>query len=185
MFITRLAIATTLACAVGAAPAMAATGTLITVPDDTTVAVQLVSPVTSADNHVDDIVDLHVTDRVNVGGYVIIAANAKGRGHVTKIDPAGGHGHPGEIEIVLDYVYAVDGHKIKLKDTPIAQEGQKAHGGATVAGIFTYGLASNAVRGGEATINTTRTLEGHVDKTVHVTAFQKATGPSDDAGFAH
>ena len=142
----------------------------ITVPDDTIVSVQLIEPVTSGENHIGDLVDFKTVDTVSAGGYVIIASNAKGRGRVVKVDPAGGHGHAGTVEIVVDYVFAVDGFKIKIKDTPFRQEGQKARGGATVAGIFTYGLASNAVRGGEASFNTTRTLAVHVDGTVHVSS---------------
>lgn len=47
---------------------------------------------------------------------------------------------------------------------------------ATVAGIFTYGIASNAVTGSEASITTTRTMTAHVDGNVHVTASLKARG---------
>jgi hypothetical protein len=158
---------------------------LVTVPDDTVVPVQLVQPVTSADNKVGDIFDVRVTEPVNAGGYVIIASNAKGRGHVTKIDRAGGHGHAGTVAVVIDYVYSVDGLKVRLKDAPTSQEGSKQRGGATVAGIFTYGIASNAVKGGEATLSTERIVQTHVDGTVHVTASEKATGPNADAGYAH
>lgn len=166
-------------------PASAPIPVVVTVPDDTLVSVQLATNVSSADNHVGDIFEVQVTDDVNAGGYLIITRSAKGRGHVVKIDPAGGHGHPGTIEVVIDYIFSVDGLKIKLKDSPLRQEGTKAKGGATVAGIFTYGLASNAVRGGEATLITTRTLETHVAGPVHVSSTQKATSPSSDAGFAH
>ena len=168
------------------APATGATvNTRVIVPDDTVVAVQVTEQLTSAVNHAGDVFDINVTGAVSAGGYIVVAANAKGRGHVTKIDEAGGHGHPGTVEVALDYVFAVDGEKIRLKDTPIDQIGEKAHSGATVAGIFTYGLASNAIRGHDAIISPTRTLEAHVAGSVHVVSSTKSDAPSSDAGFAH
>jgi hypothetical protein len=81
----------------------------VTVPDGTDVSVALVAPLTSADNNPNDGFDVRVTRAVNVGGYTIIAKDAPGRGHVSKIDRAGGHGHPGAVAVVIDYVFSVDG----------------------------------------------------------------------------
>jgi len=63
---------------------------------------------------------------------------------------------------------SADHGRIKLTDDPIREEGEKKRGVATVAGVLTYGLASNAIHGSEASINPTRTLTAHTDGTVHV-----------------
>ena len=162
----------------------AGTPTVVTVPDSTEVVVQLDAPVTSSESRLDDIVNVHVVGAVNVSGYMVIANNAKGRGRVVKADPAGGHGHPGTIGIAIDYVYSVDGLKVKLKNVPFYAKGEQTRGDAAVVGFFTFGLGSNAVRGGDATLDTSRTLLTSVDGTVHVRSSQAAEGPNADAKFA-
>jgi hypothetical protein len=166
-------------------PAFAAgTASRVTIPDSTEVAVQLDTPVSSAVNNLDDVVNVHVVGAVNVSGYVVIANNAKGRGHVVKVDRAGGHGHAGTIVVVIDYVYAVDGLKIKLKSTPFLAKGDPTRGDANVVGFFTFGIGSNAVRGGDATLDASRLLVTSVDGTVHVASSQPAEGPNANAEFA-
>jgi hypothetical protein len=141
-----------------------------------------VAAVNSSENHVGDIVEFVTTNDVVVNGWVVIPAGAKGQGHIVKIDLAGGHGHPGTLDMACDWVYSADGGKIRLQPTAFEAVGKTSHGGATVAGIFTYGLASNAVRGGDAAINETRTLQALVQGSVHVLAIKKAA-TSD--GFDH
>lgn len=164
--------------------AMSGPAAVVTIPDSTEVAVQLDAPVSSAESNLDDIVNVHVVGAVNVSGYMVIANNAKGRGHVIKVDRAGGHGHAGTIGVAIDYVYSVDGLKVKVKNVPFYARGEQTRGDATVAGFFTFGIGSNSVRGGDATLDTSRTLLTSVDGTVHVTSSQPAQGPNANAPFA-
>ena len=156
--------------------------TRVLVPDATSVPVHLVAPVNSSENHVGDLVPFVTESDVVVSGWVIIPGGSKGEGHITRIDLAGGHGHPGTLDMVCDWVVSADGGKIRLQPAAFEAIGKTSHGGATVAGIFTYGLASNAVRGGDAVINETRTLNALIAGPVHVHAVKRAT--SGD-GFDH
>ncbi|MGH7662111.1 MAG: hypothetical protein ACRENA_14495 [Vulcanimicrobiaceae bacterium] len=181
----RLALVVLAVAGLALTPAFAAgTATRVTIPDSTDVAVQLDTPLTSAESNLDDVVNVHVVGAVNVSGYVVIANNAKGRGHVIKLVRAGGHGHAGSIVVVIDYVYAVDGLKVKLKSTPFLARGDQTRGDANVVGFFTFGIGSNAVRGGDATLDTSRMLVTSVDGTVHIASSQPAEGPNANAQFA-
>lgn len=181
MELARLAAATALIVGM-LSPMVADAKTRVLVPDATAVPVHLIAPINSAENHVGDLVSFVTVSDVVVNGWVVVPAGSKGQGHITKIDQAGGHGHPGTLDIVCDWVFSADGGKIRLQSTPFEAVGKTSHGGATVAGIFTYGLASNAVRGGDAVINETRTLAAVIQGPVHVEVLKRAA-TSD--GFDH
>lgn len=165
-----------MATALLSSPAFAATR--VTVPDGTPIPFHLVSGVNTEENHVGDIVPISTVGDVVVDGWVVIPDASKGECQVAKVEPSGGHGHPGKIELTCTYVVSADHGRLRLQNAVISQEGEKKHGIATVAGIFTYGIASNAVHGNEASINTTRTMSAKVDGTVHVEAIAKSRSDS-------
>ena len=156
--------------------AMAATR--ITVPDGTAIPFHVLSTVNTQDNHVGDVVPVQTVGDVIVDGWIVVPDASKGECQISKVEQSGGHGHPGSIELSCSYVVSADRGRLKLQSAAITQEGERKRGVATVAGIFTYGLASNAVHGNEASINTSRTLTAHVDGTVHVLATAKGQGDS-------
>lgn len=159
-----------------ATQAMAATR--VTIPDGTAIPFHLLAAVTTEENHVGDIVPIQTAGDVVVDGFIVVPDASKGECSVSKVEPAGGHGHPGTIEVTCSYIVSADHGRIKLRNTVFTQEGERKHGIATVAGIFTYGIASNAVHGNNASINTTRTLTAHIDGIVHVEATVKGRNDS-------
>ena len=152
--------------------------TRVTIPDGTAIPFHLVAAVDTEENHVGDIVPIQSVGDVVVDGFIVVPDGSKGECAVSKVEHSGGHGHPGTIEVTCTYVVSADHGRLRLRNTVFTQEGERKRGIATVAGIFTYGIASNAVHGNKATINTTRTLTAHVDGIVHVEATAKGLNDS-------
>lgn len=156
----------------------ASAATRVAIPDGTSIPFHLVSGVSTEENHVGDIVPISTVGDVVVDGWIVVPDGSKGECQVSKVEPSGGHGHPGTIQLACTYVVSADHGRLRLQNTVISQEGEKKHGIATVAGIFTYGIASNAVHGNQASINTTRTMAAKVDGNVHVEAVVKSRSDS-------
>lgn len=172
-------------------PPAALAGTRVTVPGGTPVMIRMVDTIDSGTANVGDTFEFKADDAVVVDGYVVIARGAEGRGEVTKVDRAGTHGHPGSLGIQLDYVYAVDGEKIRLssdKKTAVGEQKKGAASTATIIGYATLGIgglfAHNFVKGRNITLDPSKTFSAFVDDTVHVVSTQKASAPAND-GFAH
>ena len=91
-------------------------------PGGTTVTVSLTEPLSSATATVDDQVAIVVRKPVVVNGYLFIPEGANGHATVTSVEHSGGNGSGGKLAITIDWVYAVDGGKIKLSQTNHASE---------------------------------------------------------------
>lgn len=172
-------------------PLAALAGTRVTVPGGTPVTIRIVDKVDSGTANVGDTFEFKADDDVAVNGYVVIARGAEGRGEVTKVDRAGSHGHPGSLGIQLDYVYAVDGEKIRLDTVNKTETGEQKKGAASTATIIGYAtlgigglFAHNFVKGRNITLDSSKTYSAFVDSTVHVVSDQRAAAASND-GFAH
>jgi hypothetical protein len=168
-----------------------AAGTRITVPGGTPVTIRMVDTIDSGTANVGDTFEFKADDDVVINGYVVIARGAEGRGEVTKVDRAGTHGHPGSLGIQLDYIYAVDGEKIRLDTVSKTETGEDRKGAsstATIIGYATLGIgglfAHNFVKGRNITLDSSKTYSAFVDNTVHIVSSQRGAAPADD-GFAH
>lgn len=166
-------------------------GMRVTVPGGTPVTIRLVDKVDSGTANIGDTFEFKADDDVVVNGFVVIARGAEGRGEVTKVDRAGSHGHPGSLGIQLDYVYAVDGEKIRLDTVNKTETGENKKGAASTATIIGYAtlgigglFAHNFVKGRNITLDSSKTYSAFVDNTVHVVSDQRAAAASND-GFAH
>ena len=169
-----------------ASPAPAA---MITVPGGTPLKVSLIEPIASNTAHAGDKIHFKAIDDVTVDGWVVIARDAIGEGSVLSAEGAGGNGHPGKIALQFDWIYGVDGLKIKLSDVAANANGDAAKGAASTAAIASYlvlgplGLfAHNWVHGKDVTVKTDQKLPIYVAQTVHVTPKTKV---SSTDGFAH
>ena len=114
---------------------------------------------------------------VVVNGWIVIAKGAPGQGEVISVDRAASHGHAGNLGLKFDYIYGVDGKKIRLTATNKTQEGDQRGGAsstATVTSTLLLGpvglFAHNWVKGRDVTIDSSRTLDAFVDSTVHIAA---------------
>jgi hypothetical protein len=173
------------------AQATSLAATRVAVPGGTPVTIRIVDTVDSGTANVGDTFEFKADDDVVVNGYVVIARGAEGRGEVTKVDRAGTHGHPGSLGIQLDYVYAVDGEKIRLDTVNKTETGEDKKGAsstATIIGYATLGIgglfAHNFVKGRNIVLDSSKTYSAFVDDTVHIVSNQRATDAGND-GFAH
>lgn len=179
------------ALAIAVLPLSALAGTRVTIPGGTPITVRMVDKIDSGTANVGDTFEFKADNDVVVNGYVVIARGAEGIGQVTKVDRAGSHGHPGSLGIQLDYIYAVDGEKIRLSTTNKTAVGEQKKGAASTATIIGYAtlgigglFAHNFVKGRNITLDSSKTFSAFVDDTVHVVSNQRAAAASND-GFAH
>jgi hypothetical protein len=178
-------------CATSVSAASAA-GKKVVVPGGTPVTFEVNDTVSSATAQVGDTFQINAAQEVVIDGWIVIAKGAGGQGEVVKVDPAGSHGHAGSLGVQLDWVYAVDGNKIRLTAQPKNQQGQGSSGAASTTTIASYVLlgplglfAHNFVKGHDVELNeqntTAHPLSAYIDSSVYVVAQQKAmTAP----GFA-
>lgn len=167
----------------------AAPANYITVPGGTTVAVNLVDKISSGTANVGDTFAIVAAQDVVVGDWVVIAKGAAGQGEVVSVERAGSNGHAGSLGIQMDWIFAVDGDKVKLTSQKSTQEGEGKAGASSTMTIVSWAFlglpglfAHNFVKGRNIDIDSTKQFEAFVDDTVHVTAVAQAT-PAP--GFAH
>jgi hypothetical protein len=153
----------------------------------TTVMVSLAEPISSATAEVDDQIAIVVRKPVVVKGYLFIAAGANGHATVTSAEHSAGNGSGGKLAFTIDWVYAVDGGKIKLSQTNHASETGDTKGASSTATIATYLLlgplglfAHNFVHGKDVTITPKQNFVVFVDHDVYLPA-QPYAGPSPES----
>jgi hypothetical protein len=160
-----------------AAPTAAPTVAGDLLPGGTTVSVSLEEPLNSSTASVDDQIAIVVRKPVVVNGLLFIAQGANGHATVTTAEHSGGNGSGGKLAMTIDWVYAVDGGKIKLSQTNHASETGDTKGASSTATIATYLLlgplglfAHNFVHGRDVTITPKQTFVVFVDHDVHLVA---------------
>lgn len=165
--------------------------TRVTIPGGTAIPIRMTDTISSSQANVGDTFAFRADDNVVVNGFVVISRGAEGRGEVTSVDRAGSHGHAGKLGVRFDYIYAVDGEKIRLSTIDKQKSGQANRGAsstATIASTLLLGpvglFAHNWVRGKNVQMDPTKPYTTFVDSTVHVTSNQRAVSQSDN-GFAH
>jgi hypothetical protein len=124
---------------------------------------------------VDDQIAIVVKRPVLVNGRLFIAQGANGHATVTSAEHSGGNGSGGKLAITMDWVYAVDGGKIKLSQTNHASETGDTKGASSTATIASYILlgplglfAHNFVHGKDVTIPTKQNFVVFIDHDVHL-----------------
>jgi hypothetical protein len=159
-------------------------------PGGTVVTVTVTDKVSSGSAKVGDTFGVTTTDDVIIDGYVAIQKGAGGQGEVLAVDPAGSHGHAGSLGVKLDWVYAVDGEKVRLNCQRKTAEGENKSGVSSTMTILSWAVLGpvglfthNFVKGHDMVLDQTHPLTAFVDDTVHVSS---ATPANNNAtGFAH
>ncbi len=124
LFLAILLAASTALATAGAAAAQ------IVIPDGTEVRLRLVSRVSSADARVDDTIHLEAVEDVIVGGVVVIAKGAEGRGTVLRAERRKSFGRKGKLDFSIDCVKTVDGQNVRLRYVGVVRgEGRDATAG--------------------------------------------------------
>src|SRR5450755_1632805 len=112
--------------------------TRVILPGGTPVTFQVTDTVSSGTAKVGDTFGIKVAKDVLVDDLVVVAKGAGGIGEVLKVDPAGSHGHAGSLGIQLDWVYGVDGNKVKLTSEQSTQEGENNAGVSSTMTIISW-----------------------------------------------
>jgi PEGA domain-containing protein len=106
--------------------------------DGTPIKLRLSQTVSSADAHVNDLVEFEVLEDVMVGDVVVIPKGAAALGTVTEAVPKRRMARGGKLEIVMDSVRLVDGQKAPLRAV------KEAKGGGHTGGM-TVGIVATAI----------------------------------------
>jgi hypothetical protein len=171
-----------------AVPAAAQTAPRIVLPGGTTISVVVADKISSSNANVGDTFAIRANEDVVVNGFVAIAKGAAGQGEILSVDRAGSHGHPGSLGVQMDWIYAVDGDKVKLTSQRKTEEGQGEGGKSSTITILSWAFlglpglfAHNFVKGHDITIDDTHPLNAYIDDSVYVVSSTKSDAP---AGFA-
>lgn len=100
---------------------------LITIPQGTPVVVRLMTALSSAQSHTNDLVSMEVVDDVTVNGAVVISRTAVVMGRVTTAKTARRMGRSGKLAIDLQTVRASDGSLIPVVAARVAN-GKNGYG---------------------------------------------------------
>ncbi len=165
-----------------------ASATRVLVAGGTLVPVHVIGTVSSASMKDGDTFQVQAADDVIVNGMVVIRSGSLGAGSVQEVDHAGGNGHSGGLLLTFDWIYAVDGGKIRLAQTSQRQAEEDRKGAsstATIIGFATFGLGGlfghNFAHGREVTVDDKKILQAFVRSNVHVAATERAQ--KDDERF--
>jgi hypothetical protein len=167
----------------------AVSGQKIIVPGGTLVTILVTNPISSSTAKVGDTFAIQAQSDVVTDGWIAVAKGAPGQGTIMSVDQAGSHGHPGSLGIEMNWIYAIDGEKVRLTSQNINEEGESKAGVSSTVTIIswaTLGLAGlfahNFVKGRDVTLDDTHPLKAYVDDSVYVLA--KTRSSDADAGFA-
>ena len=183
-------IVVALAFAVTLQPVSAAQTQVVVVPGGTHVPIRILGSVSSSTAKAGDTFQFQAADNVVEHGMIVIRSGAEGQGTIAQVDSAGGNGHSGALGLSFDYVYAVDGGKIRLSSNAQkeAEEDRKgASSTATIIGFATFGLGGlfghNLAHGKNVVIDGSKTLSAFVDSNVRVRTDEQ--GQSQNDNFDH
>ncbi|MBV8068031.1 MAG: hypothetical protein JO113_08630 [Candidatus Eremiobacteraeota bacterium] len=174
-----------------ATPALAleTPGQKIIVHGGTAITVVVTNPISSSTAKVGDTFAIESQSDVVIDGWIAISKGAPGQGTITSVDHAGSHGHPGSLGIEMNWIYAVDGEKVRLTSQNVNEEGESKAGVSSTVTIIswaTLGLAGlfahNFVKGRDVTVDDTHPLKAYVDDSVYIVANTRAS--DSDGGFA-
>jgi len=147
----------------------------------TEVPIHVIGSLSSNSAKVADTFSFTAAHDVVVEGRVVIKKGAEGQGEVASVQKAGGNGHSGSLGLKFDWIYAADGGKVELSDTPqaSAEEDRKgASSTATIVGLATFGIGGlfghNFAHGRDMTIDDTKTLSVFIASNVHVVTTEDA-----------
>jgi len=116
--------------------------TQTTINKDVLVKINILSPLSSKDSRVGDVVNYQVAEDVYAGDLLVIPKGACGSGRLTKVEAAQNFGRDAKLDIAFDRVAAIDGTSVGtvLGDAAKAETKSMATAaGASVAGMLILG----------------------------------------------
>lgn len=124
--------------------------TLVTLPEDSVIGVQLETTVSSASARVEDRVRARVTRDVVVGGQVAVPAGSRLFGHVTLVEEGGRVKEASRIGVRFHTIVLSDGREVPVDTATIYRAGESPAGrtAARVGGAAAAGSIIGAILGG-------------------------------------
>jgi hypothetical protein len=167
---------------------IAATAQVHTLQDGTPVRLRLNSSISSSTAHVNETVDLEVTEPVINQSYVVIPKGAVALGRVTKVEGKRRFGRAGALEISIDSVRLPGGQTIPLRASHEKGDGDMS--GARVAATIAASPVLVWVKGKDVTFEkgteTTAYTSGdtRLEESGSSSDSRSASDPSADRGIA-
>ncbi len=154
----------------------------ILVPAGTVVPVHIVGTLSSGSAKPDDVFQIQAAEDVVIEHMVVVRQGAGGQGHVVESDSAAGNGHSGAIGLAFDYLYSVDGGRIKLAASAqkqVEEDRKGASSTATIIGFATFGIGGlfghNLAHGRQKKIDEKTIMSAFVSDNIHVHSSEQAT----------
>jgi len=161
----------------------------IVVPGGTPISVALTDKISSGTAKVGDTFGIRATRDIAIDGYVVVSKGAGGQGEVLAVEKSGSHGHAGSLGVRINWIYAVNGEKIRLANHSKTDEGENKSGVSSTMTILSWAILGpvglfthNFVKGHDMEIDSTHAIECFVDNSVHIVSSLRL---DSNAGFAH
>jgi hypothetical protein len=140
--------------------------TAISIPDGTPIHLYLMDDLNSKKAKNGDSIRFKVREGVQVGHAEVISTGAPVVGHVGAVGRSSFAGHSGKLGLLIDYVVAVNGARIRLRGVAMVKGG--SNGAVTAAATAYWGPPALLIRGWEADIRKGTMLNAYVngDQTV-------------------
>jgi hypothetical protein len=146
--------------------------------DGTPIKLVLAQSISSADEHVGNLISLAVAEDVTVDNIVVIPKGALAWGTVRKVESKRRMGRAGKLEVTIDKVRLADGERAPLTDT------QDSSGGGTQKWMVPAMVATGAFAWPAAPIFLLmRGKDVTIPQGTHVLAFMKGDSVLDPANF--
>jgi len=129
------------------------------IPKGTIIKTEIVTPVNSGKNKVNDIVMFKTIETIVINGVEVIPKGTTGEAVVNKVRPAGAWGKGGKIELAARSIKTLNGIEI-----PLTLDVQKSGGGANmVLGVLAIGIFSGFLHGSNQDIPAGTTFQVAVE----------------------
>lgn len=120
------------------------------IPQGTLIKTEIITPINSGKNKVNDIVMFKTTESIVINGVEVIPKGATGEAIVTKASKAGSFGKGGKIELAAKSIKTLNGVEV-----PLTLDARKSGGGANmVLGVLAFGIFSGFLHGSNQDIPT-------------------------------
>ena len=120
------------------------------IPKGTLLKTEIITPINSGKNKVNDIVLFKTTETIVINGVEVIPKGTTGEAVVTKASPAGSWGKGGKVELAAKSIKTLNGVEV-----PLTLDAQKSGGGANmVLGVLAFGIFSGFLHGSNQDIPT-------------------------------
>ena len=133
--------------------------TNVTVDKDNLLKIKLITPLSTRTSRQGDVVAFEIEEDIYIGGSLIIAKGAQGKGKVNKVEGSKNFGRDAQMEVSFDTVEGIDGSIINTLLGDKAKEENKSvamAAGASLAGMVILGpigiVGGAFVHGKEVTI---------------------------------